>query len=55
MARLKPISLRPLDPEQALAAFLAVKPKKGGKAPRGKKKPAKASQRAKKKKGKRKS
>jgi hypothetical protein len=50
MARLKPLSLHPLDAEQALTAFLAVTPPP--KAATGKKKPTTATRRA--KKGKRK-
>jgi hypothetical protein len=41
----KPLSLRGVDPELAIAAFLAVKPPK---ATTGKKKPATAKRRAKK-------
>lgn len=49
MARNKRLSLHGLDPERAIAAFLAVKPPR---AATGKKKPATAKRRA--KKGKRK-
>jgi hypothetical protein len=48
MTRERPLSLHPLDPEKAIAAFLAVKPPP--KAPSAKKKPAKAKRRAKAKK-----
>lgn len=49
MIRRERLSLHGIDPERAIAAFLAVKPPK---APPGKKKPATAKRRA--KKGKRK-